>query len=141
MINPLARSAVTTSIASHPPAGGGSFGIGTSMVTRTAEWIAQHVVLTARSGLPCGRGSDCAADPRDRHDLPLGCGVDQIRPVRNKVIPWAIPLAASRCQDGLVSMAASIALRMLPVSISTSGTVVRFNPARSLRNTIPPVPS
>ena len=40
-----------------------------------------------------------------------------------------------------MSRAASVALRMLPDSTRISGTVVRFSPARSSLNTMPPVPS
>ncbi len=50
--------------------------------------------------------------------------------------------AAANCRwnRGEVSSASSVALTMLPLSISIFGTVVRLSPARSLRNSMPWLP-
>ena len=53
----------------------------------------------------------------------------------------AMAAAAACWNDGVTSRAASVALRMLPHSMSTFGTVVRFSPARSLRGCRPSTPS
>jgi len=52
-------------------------------------------------------------------------------------------MAAAACcwKAGVTSSAASVALRMLPHSMSTLGTVVRLSPARSLRVCRPSTPS
>ena len=46
---------------------------------------------------------------------------------------WAMAAAAACWNDGVTRSAASVAFCMLPHSMSTLGTVVRFSPARSLR--------
>ena len=62
-------------------------------------------------------------------------------PVRNSVTAWAMAAAAACWKAGVTSSAASVALRMLPHSMSTLGTVVRFRPARSFRGCRPATPS
>ncbi len=73
---------------------------------------------------------------------PLGSGLTQAGPaVRSVVMAWAMAAAAACWKDGVTSRAASVALRMLPHSMSTLGTVVRLRPARSLRGCRPSIPS
>src|SRR5262249_41282694 len=55
-------------------------------------------------------------------------------PVRNLMIAASSAKAILRCTRGEVSSAASARFGMLPHSISTFGTAVRFSPARSFLN-------
>ncbi len=45
--------AVAVAIVAFPPAGGASFEQGTAMLTRTAEWLHQHLQLVPRTRVPC----------------------------------------------------------------------------------------
>src|ERR1017187_2440498 len=60
---------------------------------------------------------------------------------RNAVIADSSALAIRRWNRADVSRRASVELRMLPHSISTSGTRVRLSPARSSRGLMPRTPS
>jgi hypothetical protein len=46
--------AVAVAIVAFPPPGGTSFETGTTMLTQTATWLRQHLVLVPRAPVPCG---------------------------------------------------------------------------------------
>lgn len=53
IIDPGSPRGVAVSIVAYPPAGGDSFGVGTQMVTQTAQWLAHEVVLQDAGGRLC----------------------------------------------------------------------------------------
>ena len=53
IIDPGSKRGVAVSIVAYPPAGGDSFGVGTQMVTQTAQWLAREVVLHDAGGRIC----------------------------------------------------------------------------------------
>jgi hypothetical protein len=55
IIDPLSSRGVAVSIVAYPPAGGSSFGIGTAMLTKTAQWLRSELLLRSRPS-----GSNCS---------------------------------------------------------------------------------
>ncbi len=53
VVDPGSPSGASVSIVAYPPAGGDSFGVGTQMVTQTAQWLAREVVLHDAGGRVC----------------------------------------------------------------------------------------
>ena len=80
------------------------------------------------------------------HDAGAGASrraglIQPVPPPRKLVMAWAMAAAAACWKAGVTSRAASAALRMLPHSMRTLGTVVRLRPARSSRGCRPSTPS
>lgn len=55
IIDPGSSRGVAVSIVAYPPAGGDSFGTGTQMLTQTAQWLRQEVLLRSRPAVGCPR--------------------------------------------------------------------------------------
>lgn len=56
IIDPGSGSGVAVSIVAYPPAGGDTFGVGTQMLTRTAQWLRDELVLRPRPQTGCPAG-------------------------------------------------------------------------------------
>ena len=56
VIDPDSPDGVAVSIVAYPPAGGDTFGTGTQMLTETARWLRDELVLTPRSPTGCTTG-------------------------------------------------------------------------------------
>lgn len=56
IIDPGSSRGVAASIVAYPPAGADSFGVGSEMVTRTAQWLAGQLQLTPRPAASCSAG-------------------------------------------------------------------------------------
>lgn len=56
IIHPGSSRGVAASIVAYPPAGADSFGVGSEMVTRTAQWLAGQLQLTPRPAASCPAG-------------------------------------------------------------------------------------
>jgi hypothetical protein len=53
VVDPGSPGGVAVSIVAYPPVGGDSFGVGTQMVTQTAQWLSREIVLTEAGGASC----------------------------------------------------------------------------------------